>query len=212
MIRRFGLLNHNMPEGDPLYGVPFPGFYLLDSTGRVQAKSFLVDHTTRPTAAGMLMEQKGAVADNGRIEKETQELRLALQQSSKVARPGQTLLIRAELEVNPGLHIYGPEMPEGYFPTTLSLNDTEVLLQHQFRFPEPQLLRIEAVNETVPMYTGKIVIAGDLVLNPFVSPGQYQLQGMLRYQACTDSECYLPEEVTFELPLQVEPTAAQVKE
>ena len=62
------------------------------------------------------------------------------------------------------------------------------------------------------MYTGKIVIVGNLILNPFASPGQYQLQGMLRYQACTDSECYLPEEVPFELPLQVEPTAAQVKE
>ncbi len=212
VIRRFGILNNNMPEGDPLYGVPFPGFYLLDSAGRVRAKSFLVDHTTRTTAASMLMEQQDTVPDNGRIEIDTQDVRLTLQQSSKVARPGQTLSIRAELEVNPGLHIYGPEVPESYLPTTLNLNDAEVLLQHKFHFPEPQLLHIEAVNETVPMYTGKIVIEGNLILKPFVSPGQYQLPGMLRYQACTDSECYFPEEISFELPLQVEPTIAQVKE
>jgi hypothetical protein len=211
VIRRFGILNHNMPEGDRFYGVPFPGIYLLDSRGRVQAKSFLVDHTTRPTASSFLMRHRGIAPSDGRLETKTEDLRLVLQLSSGVSRPGQSVLLRAELQVNPGLHIYGTEVPDGYLPTTLSLNETEVLLQHQLRFPAPQLLHLEAVNETVPVYTGTVVAEGDLVLKPFIPAGAYRLQGVLRYQACTDSECYLPEEVPFELPLRVEPTVARVE-
>ena len=211
VIRRFGILNHNMPEGDRFYGVPFPGIYLLDSTGQVQAKSFLIDHTTRPTAASLLMQQRNVVPDPGRLEMETQDVRLALQLSSRVIRPGQSLLLRAELQVNPDLHIYGPEVPDGYLPTTLSLSGTEVLLQHQLRFPAPELRHIEAINETVPVYTGTVVVEADLVLKPFIPAGEYHLQGVLRYQACTETECYLPEELTFELPLQVEPTVARVE-
>ena len=211
MIRRFGILNHNMPEGDPFHGVPFPGIYLLDSTSRVRAKSFLVDHTTRPTAASLLMQQWDVARDEGRLEIKTQDLCLALQLSSRVIRPGQNLWVRAELQVNPGLHIYGPEVPDGYLPTMLSLSESEVLLQHQFRFPAPELLCIAEVNETMPVYTGRIVIEGDLILKPRIPAGKYRLQGVLRYQACTDSECYLPEEVTFEVPLQIEPTVARAE-
>jgi hypothetical protein len=211
VIRHFGILNHNMPEGDPFYGVPFPGMYLLDGMGRVQAKSFFVDHTTRPTAAAFLMQQQDIAPADGRLEITTQDIRLVLQLSSRVIRPGQSLLIRVELQIHPDLHIYGPEVPDGYLPTTLSLSGADVLLQHQLRFPAPHPLHIAAVNETVPVYTGNVVVEGDLVLKPFIPAGEYRIQGVLHYQACTDSECYLPEEVTFELPLQVAPTVARAE-
>ena len=171
----------------------------------------MVDHTTRPMAASLLMQQWDVARDEGRLEIKTQDLCLALQLSSRVIRPGQNLWVRAELQVNPGLHIYGPEVPDGYLPTMLSLIESEVLLQHQFRFPAPELLCIAAVNETMPVYTGRIVIEGDLVLKPRIPAGKYRLQGVLRYQACTDSECYLPEEVKFEVPLQIEPTVARAE-
>jgi hypothetical protein len=63
--------------------------------------------------------------------------------------------VRAELQVNPGLHLYGPETPDGYFHTTLEISDPDALAETQFRFPTPQLLYIEALNETVPAYTGR---------------------------------------------------------
>lgn len=211
VIRRFGILNHNMPEGDPFHGVPFPGTYLLDGTGRVQGKYFLIDHTTRSTAASLLMQRRNVVSDAGRLEIKAQHLRLAVQQSSKVIRPGQSLLVRAEIQVNPDHHIYGPEMLGGYHPTTLSLSGFDVLLQYQFHYPGPELRHIAAVNEIVPVYTGIVVVEGDVVLKPFIPGGEYRLQGLLRYQACTDNECYLPEEVAFELSLKVEPTVAWVE-
>lgn len=211
VIRQFGLLNPNMPEGDPFYGIPFPGFYLLDHTGRVQGKSFLVDHTTRSTAAGVLLQRGTPLAAGERIELQTQELRLTLCPASHTIRPGQTLLLQAELHVNPGLHIYGPDMPEGYLPTSLEIDHSEVLLETQFHFPPAEHCPIAALNETVPVYTGSVTVEANCVLKPFAAAGHYRLQGRLKYQACTDSECYVPEELSFELPVTVEPMVAQTK-
>jgi DsbC/DsbD-like thiol-disulfide interchange protein len=211
VIRRFGIFNHNMPEGDRFYGVPFPGMYLLDSTGRVQAKSFLVDHTTRPTAAGFLLQHRGIAPTDGRLELQTEDVRMVLQLAPAISRPGQSVRLRAEVQVQPGVHIYGPAPSENYLPTTLHLNSAEVLLQHDLRFPTPELLVLEGTDESVPVYTGTVVVEGELVLKPFIPAGNYQMQGVLRYQACTDSECYLPEELAFELPLRVEPTVARAE-
>lgn len=211
VIRRFGILNDNMPEGDPFYGIPFPGLYLLDGTGHVQAKDFRSNLTTRTTAASLLMQQRGLTPNNGQLEVKTPEVCLTLQLSSRTLRPGQNLLVYAALQVNPGLHLYGPETPDGYFPTTLEISNPDVLAETQFRFPTPQSLRIEALDETVPAYTGTVVISGDLVLKSFIPAGQHFLRGVLRYQACTDSECYPPEELKFEIPLRIEPTVARAE-
>lgn len=212
VIRRFGLFNPNMPEGTFLYGVPFPGTYLLDRTGRVRAKAFVVDHTNRTTAASLLLQERGVAPADGRIELSTDDLRLTLQLSSRVIRPGQNVLVRAQIAVNPGLHIYGPEVSEGYRPTALRIEPADWLLPPRFRFPEPQPLHIATLNETLPAYTGTVIIEGNLFLRRAVAAGEYHLRGALQYQACTDSECSFPTDVPFTLPLRVEPTVAQVKE
>jgi hypothetical protein len=210
VIRRFGLFNPNMPEGTFLYGVPFPGIYLLDATGRVLAKSFVVDHTNRTTAISLLMQHRPGISTADRIEIPTEDLRLTVQLSSPVVRPGQNVLLRVQLDINPELHIYGSEVPEGYLPTSLRLDTADWLLEPQVHYPSPQPFHIAVLNETLPVYTGTVVIEGDAFLKRSVSPGEYRLRGVLRYQACTDAECYLPTDVPFELPLQVEPTVAQV--
>ena len=211
VIRRFGLFNPNMPEGTFLYGVPFPGTYVLDHTGRVQAKSFVVDHTNRTTAASFLMQQRHLIPENGHLQIETEDLRLTLRISSQVIRPGQNILLQAQLEINPDLHINGPEVPEGYRPTTLRFEPADWLLEPQLRFPLPQPFHLAVLNETLPVYTGTIVIEGNLFLKRGVAAGEYCLRGVLQYQACTDSECYVPTDVPFDIPLRVEPPVAQVK-
>ena len=38
VIRKFGILNTNIPEGNMFYGIPFPGDYLLAADGTVKDK------------------------------------------------------------------------------------------------------------------------------------------------------------------------------
>jgi hypothetical protein len=41
-----------------------------------------------------------------------------------------------------------------------------------------------------------------------IAPGEYQLHGVLRYQACNDSVCLEPRVERFELPIVVEANIA----
>jgi len=47
VIRKFGILNTNIPEGHPFHGIPFPGDYLVDANGTVRDKQFLPNYETR---------------------------------------------------------------------------------------------------------------------------------------------------------------------
>ena len=42
-----------------------------------------------------------------------------------------------------------------------------------------------------------------------ITPGEYRLQGTLRYQACNDTVCLEPRTERFELPVVVEANVAQ---
>jgi len=43
VIRAYGILNTNIPKSLPLYGIPFPGQYLIGPDGVVRDKQFLND-------------------------------------------------------------------------------------------------------------------------------------------------------------------------
>jgi hypothetical protein len=55
IIRRFGLLNRDYPEGDPAHGVPWPGTLVIDAQGLVRSKLFEKIYSERRTAASLLV-------------------------------------------------------------------------------------------------------------------------------------------------------------
>src|ERR1022692_867047 len=57
VIRAFGILNDNVPKDQPVFGIPFPGLYLIDRRGVVEAKYFEDDHRERFTAASVLVHE-----------------------------------------------------------------------------------------------------------------------------------------------------------
>jgi hypothetical protein len=77
--------------------------------------------------------------------------------------------------------------------------------RHAFEYPKSEMLRLEAIGETVPVYRGRIQIMREItfgqdgVLKPLVtSTGEVILKGSFHYQACDDRKCYLPEDVPLE--------------
>jgi len=51
VIRRYGILNTNIPRTHKFYGIPFPGEYLVAPDGRVADKVFLPSFEDRATAS-----------------------------------------------------------------------------------------------------------------------------------------------------------------
>lgn len=66
-------------------------------------------------------------------------------------------------------------------------------------------MHLKAIGETVPVYLGRVRITREITfgpenaVRPLVTPaGELTLKGSLRYQACDDRKCYLPETVPLE--------------
>ena len=66
VIRSFGIFNTNIPEDHMMYGMPWPGDYLVASDGHVRDKLFLPDYQLRPSATEVVLRHGGdAVKGNG---------------------------------------------------------------------------------------------------------------------------------------------------
>jgi hypothetical protein len=78
---------------------------------------------------------------------------------------------------------------------------------------------LKALGETLPVYTGEIRAVGNLGIKwsppaeakflkssgKYIEAGPYKIKGTLRFQACSDEVCEMPEAIGFELPLTIEP-------
>lgn len=204
VIRRYGILNTNIPPTHMFYGIPFPGEYLVAPDGRVADKVFLPDFQDRATASEVLLKDFGAAAGNDAIEIRSDETRARIQLSDSSAFSGQELAVAADFAIKPGWHIYGMPLPKGYVPTAITFDPTMVA-QQSFDFPKPVPIKFVALGETLAAYTGAFRAIGKVLLKEKLPAGEHKLAGELKFQECNDQICELPRTVHFEIPITIQP-------
>jgi AhpC/TSA family protein/cytochrome c biogenesis DsbD-like protein len=209
VIRKFGILNTNIPEGHPFYGIPFPGDYVLAPDGTVRDKAFLPDYQTRPTASDVVLKDFGA-AQGKALSIKSGDLQAIVTLSSDHASSGQELGVAVDFAVGPGWHVYGEPLPEGYIPTTVAF-EPDLLASQSWDFPKAPPVEFAAIGEKLPAYHGQFRALGKIVIKPRVDPGTHQLKGAIRFQECNDNICKIPQTVAFELPLRIEPFVGATK-
>lgn len=202
VIRAYGILNETMDRQSPYFGVPYPGTFLLDAKGRVVSKHFEDDYRERYTASEILTRQFGVELGVPHETIETPQLRLSTSASTTTVRWGQriSLMIDVDLKGNK-MHVYAPGV-EHYIPIEWTLADSPAFKTFPATYPGSQRLRLEAIQETVPVYHGRfrivrdVTLAGDPKVKPLLnSKGELEIAGTLRYQACDDRICYPPRNV-----------------
>ena len=147
VIRKFGILNTNIPEDHQWHGVPYPGTYMVDPTGRVFDKSFFAEHGIRESANNMLQESY-RVADmqrGGAREFMTTDLTVRAYFASATIRPRQYSVLSVEIEPSAGLHITGPSAPDGYIPLNLEINESEAVAVESVAYPDEEIMYLEAL-------------------------------------------------------------------
>jgi DsbC/DsbD-like thiol-disulfide interchange protein len=204
VIRRYGILNTNIPAGHRFYGIPFPGEYLVAPDGRVADKIFLPSFQERGTASEVLLKDFGAGVGGDTVEVKSDETRARIRLSDSSAFSGQELAVTADFTIKPGWHIYGQPLPKGYVPTAISF-DGATVVQQSFDFPKPTPIKFVALGETLPAYTGDFKAIGKVLLKEKLSAGEHELAGELKFQECSDQICKLPQAVHFEIPLTIQP-------
>jgi hypothetical protein len=210
VIRKFGILNINIPEGHRFHGIPFPADYLINRDSTVRDKRVLPDYQTRPAASEVLLNDFGVSAGGASATITAEDVRAIVTLSSDRTVAGQQLGFCADITVAPGWHIYGQLLPENYVATAIAF-EPEIVASQSVVFPKPTNVEFKALGETLPVYSGDVRAVGRIVIKGNVKPGDYRLKGTLSFQECDDQICKLPQQVAFELPLKVEAMAAAAK-
>ena len=83
--------------------------------------------------------------------------------------------------------------------------------QAQSRFA-PQTLFLDAIKERVPVFEGDFRLVREITLgtdkdlaSAADKDGHFKVNGTLRYQACDDEKCFLPETIPLTWTLHFEP-------
>ncbi len=203
VIRKFEILNTNMPEGNMFYGIPFPGDYVLAPDASVIDKHFLPDYQTRPTASEILLTDFNVATGAGSVIVGAEDVRAKISLSNDKAAPGQELGVAVDITIAPGWHIYGEPLPENYIATNVKFAG-DAVGEQSFSLPPAKPVEFKVLGETLPVYEGSIRGKGTILVARRLKPGDYTLAGTLKFQECNDTICKLPREVAFQIPIKVE--------
>ena len=116
--------------------------------------------------------------------------------------PFQRVELYVRIDLAAGRHVYGREAPDGYFATEVTVTGPEGLAVEEPRFPPTRPFRVEGIDEQFQVLDGEIEIAVPLVSS--IREGEsVPIDVEVRYQACDDYECYLPqtERLHLDVPL-----------
>ena len=137
------------------------------------------------------------------VEVKTEHLTVRAWLSQDKARPGNRLTLVAEVDLPQRTHIYAPGV-EGYRPTAWTIETRSDLAIHAPQFPPSKMMKLEAINERVPVFESKVRITRDATISAGVRASIIEWRATLEYQACDDEVCYLPEKVPLTFTVQME--------
>jgi AhpC/TSA family len=217
VIRAFGILNTNIPEDHPmLYGIPFPGDYLVAPDGTVRDKLFLPSYEHRPSVTQLAM-RNGMGTETNSVRIKTDVLSATVALSTDKCFPGQELGISLTIHLEPGWHVYGEPLPKNYQAIKLEFDD-QLIAECRLDMPPAEPLLLKALDETLPVYQGEIRASGRVAikwsppiparflepLGPPIEPGLHHIGGFFRFQACSEQICEPPHSIKFQLPLMIQ--------
>ncbi len=111
--------------------------------------------------------------------------------------PGASVTARLVAKMEPGWHIYALTSPAGGpTPTTVKLGETPVASSIKVYQPKPAVKFDPNFNINVEAFEGEVTLLSVINISDKASEGEAEIPLLVRYQACTDSEC-LPKKATL---------------
>jgi len=210
-IKQLGLMNESVPADSFAYGVPHPGTFILDASGSIVSKEFDEDYRERTTVSNLLTQKFNLRTGAAESMVTTKHLRVTASASNAVIRAGEHIRLVLDIEMMPKMHVYAPGV-EGYIAIDWTMKDPKGFEPRPVEWPASKKLRLEAIQETVPVYDGRFSLQREIVLapmpklQPFLDANKdLIIEGTLMYQACDDRLCYIPQKVPVQWKVHFEP-------
>jgi hypothetical protein len=207
VIEATGILNTLVQPDEGVYGIPFPGTYVLRTDGSVEEKLFFQHYRSRSSASSVLREGFGLdfeVENHPRAEAEGEGVRVSATLGGESMVLMETSMLYVDLDLDEGLHVYGQPIPEGYIPTEVTVEAPEGITVGEPRYPSTVSFHVEGIDADFQTFEGETRVAV-MIQRTENDLESISIDVTVRFQACNERECYLPQTKTLHLDV---PTAA----
>lgn len=137
-------------------------------------------------------------SENQAVEKLSAEGFLSLDK----VQPGRDFKIAVVVKIAKGWHVNANPAREGLIPTEITFPETPNLTFGKVIYPTGDTLNLASIGEA-PVYHDTITIGIPATLLQSTPIGSKTLDMQLRYQACNDEQCLLPETLSVAIPINV---------
>ena len=200
IIKRYGLLSEQYSPGDRAYGVPDPGTFVIDRTGKVTSRHFGDRYQDRVTV-GSLLVRMGAPAGATGKPIMADYLQITPSASAAVVAPGQRFSLVLDVTPAPRIHVYAPGNAD-YIPINLRVAPVPLLELHEAEYPQGEEYLFEPLNERVQVYQKPFRLIQDATLGATAEAqaaisraSELRIEGEVEYQACDENVCFSPQTV-----------------
>ena len=238
-IKRYGILNTVAEEGlgpkgnDPdvmarvkLYvsanganerqrGIPFPGTFIVDRSGRVKARFFEDSYTVRDTVSSIRVRLNEGGSSVAATRVQSAQLDVVTYPSDSSVAPGNRFSIVAQVMPHNGVHVYAPGAGN-YKVINLKVLPAQYIRALAPVYPPSEVYFFKPLNERVPTYQKAFTITQDVVLDgsaaartALAKQGAMTIGGALSYQACDDRLCYDPVTLPLSWSVNLKPIVTQ---
>ena len=203
VINSFGILNTTIPPDDhPWFGIPFPGAYAINAGGVIVAKFFEHNFAVRAGPEQMLAAALGQVFEVEVGRRATEEVTVEVRFDGDRLPMGVTRQIVATFRVPAGQHLYDEPVPDGLVAAAIELDVVPGIVSYTPLRPSTFPLTLSGSGDSLQVFEGDVVLRLPVTQNARamekVDGGRYvTISGRIRWQACNDVECFLPQSTTF---------------
>ncbi|MBD3375379.1 hypothetical protein GF406_10115 [candidate division KSB1 bacterium] len=202
IIREFGILNENIEPGSKAYGIPHPGLYVIDENLIVIEKQFQAAYDERPSGESIL-----AVHFDKSLPHQKQFKLPYLKGSVAIADttsyPSQMHAVQIKFQLDPGIHVYGHPVPQGYVPLTITLQTLADVSMDSIEVPPTRSYHIESLDETFNVLPAEFTLQTYLRTVKKPQAGDFELIFKIEMQACDNRVCFPPEEKMVRFPFHI---------
>jgi DsbC/DsbD-like thiol-disulfide interchange protein len=132
--------------------------------------------------------------------------------NTDAAHAGSAIRSAVVAEVAPGYHINDHVPSLDYLiPTELKLDVVEPLSLASTVYPKGSPEKFSFLDTPISVYQGKLLVGATVKVAADAKPGDYNLKGTLRYQACNDHACLPPTSLPLALTVKVVPRSEALK-
>src|SRR5689334_23374394 len=128
---------------------------------------------------------------------DTRHLTLTTSVAPAPASAGPRVVLNLDVVLKPKMHVYAPDQPkdQDYMPIALTVAASDAYRLEKPRFPVSEKFFFAPLKETQHVYSKPFRITQAIVLTRAVGADPLTISGAVRYQACDDAICYVPQTV-----------------